>query len=129
MATNNAELQAVVAEEIIFNSDDSVDAVIQINPNMAHNFVNIVSLDGLDGSPVVPASGEYNIFVETMPDGGFQGLKDGGVISAVNTGGTAGVDGDQVISSFEGNPIRIKIVPDSIVGAVAYRVYIKQNAT
>ncbi len=126
MTTKRKTKQALVGAEVLFTSDD-VEAITRIDPNLVRNFVDIISLDGLDGSPVTPSSGDYNIFVKTDAEGGFKSLSDNGTLSALLTGGNTLADGVEEGASFAANPLEIKVVPATIAGAVAYRVTITQN--
>lgn len=115
---------AAQAGEIIFElSELSSD----MNANFPHNFFDIVSLDGLAGTPVVPTAGTYTTVVETSPEGGFKAISDGGTINANVTGGTASgvaVEG----GSFTGNPNRLKITAAAVDVAAAFRVTLNQNS-
>lgn len=116
---------AALAGTIIFEVGEEID---DIDPNLPHNFMSIVSLDALDGSPALPTAGTYTSYVEMVEGGGFEDLSDGGTINASATGGTAGADGSIESGSFSGNPNRIKIVAAAVDVAVAFRVVIQQNA-
>lgn len=127
--SKTAKKQALIGSEILFITVNTDPLPEIIDPNLVHNFVDITSLDGLGGDPVTPSSGDFNIFVETVPNGGFHALSDNGTISAALTGGSSIVDGTPIRASFAANPNRIKIVPVAVVGAVAYRVSVTQNLT
>lgn len=127
MTTRQVDKTALVADTIIFTTIDTVVPDL-INPSLAHNFVDIVSLDG-SGNPVVPASGSYSIFVKTSEGSGFQSITDNGTIAANLTGGDAATDGTPISASFGSNAFEIKVVPATIVGAVSYKVTVRQNLT
>jgi hypothetical protein len=126
MSYNFVNQEALIGATITFNADNGANA---ITPTLVHNFVDVVSLDGLDGSPVTPTAGTYEITVQDMNDGGFKSITDNGSLDATKTGGTGLADGVQIGASFLGNPVAIKIVPTGVDVAVAYRVSIKQNVS
>ena len=120
--------QDLIANTIIFDSEiDSQDKNIEVG--LAHNFVDIVSLDGVDGMPVIPGAGTYNIYYQDTINGGFKTISDNGYLDATKTGGIALSDGEQIGASFAGNPLKIKVVPNGVTLAAAYKVEIKQNLT
>ena len=127
MTTKRAKKTALIGESILFTVDDPV-FINRIDPNLSHNFVDVVSLDGA-GNPVTPAAGDYMIYVKTNADGGFKALTDGGSLNAALTGGDSMADGLPVGASFGQNPIEIKVVPVGVDVALAYRVLIIQNLT
>ena len=120
--------QALIGVEIILTSDVGGE-IHRINPNITHNFIDIISLDGLGGNPVIPTTGTYEIFVSTTKGGGFKSLTDNGSLSAALTGGSALADGVAQGASFEANPYSIKIVPTGVDVAIAYEVHVRQNLT
>ncbi|MCJ8293402.1 MAG: hypothetical protein MJK15_03265 [Colwellia sp.] len=126
MSINYTDKTQAVGQTALFTT---VDIILpdRIDVGLVHNFIDIVSLDGVL-APVVPSSGTYSIYVKTSEDGGFQAITDG-VINATLTGGDASADGVPVTASFASNALEIKIVPDTIVGAVSYKVTIRQNLT
>jgi hypothetical protein len=126
MSYNFVNQEALIGATITFNADNGANA---ITPTLVHNFVDVVSLDGLDGSPVTPTAGTYEITVQDMNDGGFKSITDNGSLDATKTGGTGLADGVQIGASFLSNPVAIKIVPTGVDVAVAYRVSIKQNVS
>ena len=99
-----------------------------IDAKLIANFVEIVSLDGEDGSPVVPGAGDYTINVQQVRDGNFRGISDGGTVDATLTGGSAMADGTGVSSSFQGAPQAIKITPNGVTTATWARVTVDQYA-
>ena len=117
--------QALIGESIIF------DALTDSGPNVldvegVSNFIDIVSLDTLGGSPVIPTFGSYKIYVKTSPQGGFKILSHNGSLKAEKTGGSALADGLAEGADFSGTPLAIKVVPIDVNVAVAYRVDIAQ---
>ena len=60
-------------------------------------------------------------------DGGFKTPSTNPIIAFGEAAGSGGADGDAKSASFVDLPLEIKIVPDSVVGAAAYRVLIKQH--
>ena len=127
MTTRTISKESIVSVNTLFTVDDPIKTD-QLAPNLVHNFVHIVSLDGL-GDPVTPASGSYSIFVKPSKDNGFQSITDNGTIDATLTGGNSSADGVAISASYSSNSHEVKVVPDSIVGAVSYRVTIRQNLT
>jgi len=124
MTVRRVEKEALIAATITFDQDDVQSQ--KIDPNSANNFVDVISLDGLDGSPVIPTTGTFEIHVKTDKDGGFKAISDNGSLAAGKTGGSALTDGISEGASFTGLPLEIKIVPTATDVAVAYRVIIKQ---
>ncbi len=118
--------QALIGEEIelFANSGEQIE---RVDSNYPVNYVDIISLDGLDGEPVTPTAGTFSIYVKTSDSGGYKALSDNGELSADLTGGSSLVDGVAEGASFYGNPFGIKIVPVGVDVAAAYEVIIKQN--
>lgn len=127
MTVRRVEKEALIAATITFDQTDSVDE--RIDPSSPNNFIDVISLDGLGGVPVIPTTGSYEIHVKTDENGGFKAISDNGSLAATKTGGSALADGIAEGSSFTGLPIAIKIVPTSTDVAVAYRVLIKQTSS
>lgn len=129
MSYNQAvqELELVAeAGELIFTIGTGPDKLVA---NIPHNFLDFVSLDGAGGDPVVPGAGTYTIFIERVPNGGFQSISDGGTIDATKTGGPATTDGTVLGGSF-GSPInRIKMVAAGVTVATHVRMTIQQQLT
>lgn len=122
-AVKELELSAG-AGELIFTVGTGPDKLVA---NIPHNFFDLVSLDGADGSPVEPGAGTYTTYIERVPNGGFQALSDGGTIDATKTGGTTTADGAVLGGSF-GSPInRIKMVAAGITTATHVRMTIQQQ--
>ena len=121
----NIELTGLVGNEVIFTDGSGIN---QLDPNLPHNFVDIVSLDA-QGEPVTPGAGTYTITVQDFREGGFKTVADGGTVTAAETGGTTLVDGVQCSASFRANPLSVKVVPAGVTVAVSYRVSIRQNLT
>ena len=127
MSINTTEKENLVTINTLFSyQDESVKDRIKIG--LAHTFIDIVSLDA-EGLPVTPSAGTYSVYVKTTEMGGFKSVTDNGTINANLTGGSTLGDGVEIGASFSGNPLEIKVVPDSIVGAVSYKVSINQNLT
>ena len=111
---------ALINQSISFTASDGV------NPHYMANFIDIISLDGVDGSPVIPTIGAFEIYAKTDIDGGFKKLPNRGSLDATKTGGSALADGLAVGATFEGFPLEFKIVPVDVDVAAAYVVHIKQ---
>ena len=126
MTVRRVEKEALIASTIIFDQTGSDHE--QIDPNSPNNFIDVISLDGLGGSPVIPGAGTYEIHVKTDENGGFKAISDNGSLAGGKTGGSALADGIAEGASFTGLPIAIKIVPAGITVAAAYRVLIKQTS-
>lgn len=124
MTVRRVEKEALIAATITFDQSDIENE--RIDPNSPNNFVDVISLDALGGSPVIPTTGTYEIHVKTDVDGGFKSISDNGSLAATKTGGSALADGIAEGASFTELPLEIKIVPTSTDVAVAYRVTIKQ---
>jgi hypothetical protein len=120
--------EGLIGSTIIFDSETD-EQYQNIDIGMPHNFVDVVSLSELGGSPVIPDAGFYNIYYQDTLDGGFKSISDNGNLDATKTGGSSLPDGDCLGASFAGNPLKIKVVPDGVTVATAYRVEIKQNLT
>jgi len=117
----------LIAATIIFVQTDTETE--RIDPNSPNNFIDVISLDGLNGVPVIPTAGTYEIHVKTDDNGGFKAISDNGSLAATKTGGSALADGIAEGASFTGLPIEIKIVPTGLDVAIAYRVLIKQASS
>lgn len=126
MTVRRVQKEALIAATITF--DQSGDEKERIDPNSPNNFIDVISLDGLGGSPAIPGAGTYEIHVKTDVDGGFKAISDNGSLAGGKTGGSALADGIAEGASFTGLPIAIKIVPTGITVAIAYRVLIKQTS-
>lgn len=126
MTVRRVQKEALVGTTILFNQTDAENE--KIDPSSPNNFVDVISLTALGGSPVIPGAGTYEIHVKTDVDGGFKAISDNGSLAASKTGGSALADGIAEGASFTGLPIEIKIVPTGITVAIAYRVLIKQTS-
>lgn len=127
MAVKRVKKEALVSQTILFTAE--TDAEFEaISPSYGYNLIDIISLDGLNGSPVIPTTGSYNVFARTDKDGGFKLLTDNGSLDATKTGGSALADGVAVGASFIDFPLEFKIVPTGVDVAVAYRVHIRQSS-
>lgn len=126
MTVRRVQKEALIAATITFDQTGSDHE--QIDPNSPNNFIDVISLDGLGGSPVIPTTGTFEIHVKTDENGGFKAISDNGSLAATKTGGSALADGIAEGASFTGLPIAIKIVPAATDVAVAYRVLIKQTS-
>lgn len=124
MATKRVNKQALTTDELIFDNQDDNEKEA-ISPSYAYNFIDVVSLDAIGGSPITPSSGEYRVYVQTDINGGFKTLSGGNIIKATETGGTSLSDGVQEGLYFAATPLKIKVVPLN-VNAPAYQVYITQ---
>ncbi len=111
--------------EIIFDQSD--EAIDKVWPQLRNNQFDIISLDGVDGSPALPTTGDYVTLVETSPNGGFKNVTAGGSIAAEKTGGTAQAANINLSGAHTGNINRLKITATGIDVAVAFRVIIRQN--
>lgn len=125
MPASKKTKQALIGATIIFDAyiDPEPNA---LDPDTINNFIDIVSLDGIDGVPVIPTLGDFLIYAKTTPQGGFKALSDNGTLAAAKTGGSALADGIAEGASFAGPPLAIKIVPSGVNVAAAYRVDITQ---
>jgi len=126
MSVRRIEKEALIGATITF--DQSGDQKERVDPSSPNNFIDVISLDGLGGIPVIPTTGTYEIHVKTDENGGFKAISDNGSLAATKTGGSALADGIAEGASFTGLPIAIKIVPTTTDVAVAYRVLIKQTS-
>jgi len=126
MTVRRVEKEALIAATITFDQSDAQSQ--KIDPNSPNNFIDVISLDGLGGDPVIPTTGTFEIHVKTDENGGFKAIADNGSLAAGKTGGSALVDGIAEGASFTGLPLEIKIVPTTTDVAVAYRVLIKQTS-
>jgi len=123
---NSIEKEALIGATITFDADTDSEHQ-KVRPELPHVFVDVISLDALDGSPVIPTAGTYEIFFKDAKDGGFKTIADNGSLAAGKTGGSGLADGVAEGASFSGNPLGIKVVPTGVDVAVAYRVSIRQN--
>lgn len=124
MSTRRVNKQALINQTITFSKDDA-EPDDGLRPGYAYNFIDIVTLDGLDGDSCSVLQGEFEVFVKTDELAGFKSIPGGGTLKAVETGGDKLPDGKQKGLVFVGVPIEIKIVPKS-VNCSAYRVFITQ---
>ncbi len=125
MSTKRIEKQALVAATIIFNQADSEPD--SPNPSAINNFIDIVTLDGVDGSPVVAGAGTFNIFYKTDVNGGFKTPATNPTLTAAQTSGSAGADGVADTCEFRDVPLEIKIVPVGITVAASDQVHVSQG--
>lgn len=116
--------EAAVAATITFDQADN--EIELVSPHHIKTFIDIISLNGLGGSPVVPGAGSYTIRVRTEKDGGWKTVADNGTIAATATGGSALADGVQLGASYLGSIVGVKVVPTGITAATHYRVVVKQ---
>ena len=126
MTVRRVEKEALIGATLTFDQTGAENE--RIDPSSPNNFIDVISLDGLAGSPVIPGAGTYEIHVKTDIDGGFKAIADNGSLAGGKAGGSALADGIAEGASFTGLPIAIKIVPTGITVAVAYRVLIKQTS-
>ncbi len=112
--------------EVVFEVGTGPAKLFRVPP---HSFIDIISLDAVDGNPIKPDAGDYFIFVERVENGGFQPIVDGGNIKAKHTGGTAAPDGEVRGTSFAGPINRIKIKAENVTMATHAKVVIQQNLT
>lgn len=118
---------AVVGDpEIIFSVEPGPEGLV---PDHPHSFIDVVSLDAIDGNPVEPGAGNYLLYVESAPNAGFQSISDGGTLDATKTGGTATTDGTVLGASFNGPVNRVKVKVSGVTTATHARVKITQNLT
>lgn len=99
---------------------------VEPNPNFPNCYVDVIGLDGLAGSPVIPGAGTFTVWVKTDVDGGFKTV---GVIAAAEAAGSAGADGAAVGLTFTELPIEVKIVPAGVTTATHYRAILKQTSS
>ena len=123
---NSIEKEALIGATITFDADADSEHQ-KVRPELPHVFVDVISLDGVGGSPVTPTVGTYNIFYRDTKNGGFKTIADNGALDATKTGGSGLADGLAIGASFSGNPLGIKVVPAGVDVAAAYRVSIRQN--
>lgn len=86
--------------------------------------IDVVCMDGPDGAPVTPTAGMFQIYYQDVRDGGF---KRGPAIQAVRCGGSSMPDGQAAGAVLQANAIAIRVVPQGVTGAAAYRVWVRQN--
>jgi hypothetical protein len=127
MTTKRISKQALVTDELIFDNQDD-DEKQAISPSYMSSHIDIISLDGIDGQPVIPTAGSYRIYAQTDEEGAYKSIDKNNIVNAKLTGGELNPDGVAQGSYFIGLPLKIKVVPSGIVGAAAYRVNIKQNS-
>jgi len=126
MTVRRVNKEALIGATITF--DQSGPEGVRIDPNSPNNFIDVIALDGLGGSPVIPTAGTFTISVKTDVDGGLKAIADNGTLAATKTGGSALADGIAEGASFTGLPIEIKVIPSGVDVAVAYRVLVKQTS-
>ncbi len=115
------------AGTLTLTSDNAEPGIERLDPNKLNNFLYVISLDGPDGDPVIPTAGTYTIYVQAVPDGPWMAIADGGTLDATLTGGDAMADGVGVRASFEGGPIGVKVIADSVDVATEFRVHLIQS--
>lgn len=121
MSLKSFNKEAAVAATIIFNQ--SGDGRDQPSPAFSITYIDVIALNGLAGSPVIPGAGTFVVWVKTDVDGGWKTV---GTIAAAEAAGSAGADGAAVGKSFTGSVLELKIVPAGITTATHYRASIKQ---
>lgn len=121
MATKRISKEAAIAVTTTFTQQDT--GLDQPNPNFPNCYIDVISLNALGGSPVIPAAGTYTVWVKTDIDGGWKTV---GVIAASEAAGSAGLDGAAAGLTFVGLPEEFKVVPAGITTATHYRAIIKQ---
>ena len=126
MTVRRIQKEALIAATTIFTQSDIQTELI--DPSSPNNFIDVIALDALNGSPVIPTAGTFTISVKTDVNGGFKSISDNGTLAATKTGGSALADGIAEGASFTGLPIEIKIIPSGVDVAVAYRVLVKQTS-
>lgn len=84
-----------------------------------HNFIGVEFFSDAIGTPATPSSGTYTIQVETteLPDV-FQDPANNSVTAS-----------SPISVSFAGNPVSIKMTPNTIVGATHFRINLTSNMT
>lgn len=119
---NTVEKIGLVNESILFSIyDESLPE--KLLSHLAHNWINIVSLDGND-DPIAPTAGEYNVYVKTSPNTGFELVQQ--PLDADKTGGSSMPDGVERGVYYSSIVEEIKITPVSVTGAVSYQVHVRQ---
>ena len=128
MSYNTAVKSFAVAgdPEIIFDVESGPEGLV---PDHPHCFIDVVSLDAIDGNPVQPGAGNYLIYIESAPNAGFQSISDNGTLDATKTGGGTTTDGTVLGASFNGPVNRIKIKVSGVTTATHARVIVTQNLT
>lgn len=127
MAMKRVSKESLIGSTLLFNAETDSE-IEQIEHSFAMNHIDVISLDGLDGNPVIPTTGTYEIYVRTDIDGGFKLIPERGSLEAIKTGGSILADGIAEGVSFTGFPLEFKIVPTGVDVAAAYRVDIKQSS-
>jgi len=128
MAVKRVSKEALIGETILFVNSDKENELESISPSFMSNQIDIISLDGLKGSPALPTAGTFNIYARTDIDGGFKLVTTNSSMSAIRAGGSLLDDGVAEGATFIGFPLEIKIVPVGVDVAIAYRVDIKQSS-
>lgn len=126
MATKRIEKEALVAATVTFTQSN--DEFESPNPSFPNVTIDIIGLTALNGSPVIPGAGTFDIFYKTDVDGGFKAATTNPTLTAAQSGGSASADGAAESSKFTDLPLEIKVVPTGITTAVAYRVLVKQTS-
>lgn len=119
MITKSITKQALIGATLIVPANELASVHIDA-------FVDVISLSGLGGTPVIPSVGTYEIYVQSDLKGGFKSISDNGSLAAGKTGGSALADGLAEGASFRSQISAIKIVPTGVDVAVAYEVIIRQ---
>ena len=118
---------AIASGSVVFNLTDPDGEKLMLDNS--RTFINVVSLDDVDGNPVQPGDGEYFIGIELVPEGGFQRVPDNGTLDATKTGGTATTDRTVLSASVNAPSNRIQVVAVGVTVATHARVTITQNLT
>lgn len=126
MTTNTVSITDDVGRTILFTADDQ-DITNRIDPNLVHNFIDIVTLNA--GIQTPGTAGEFVCTFRPSDGSGFQAITDNGTIQAITTGGTGQADGISTPASFASNPHQIKIIPSGVLGVTDYTVTVRQNLT
>lgn len=124
MPTNRMEKDDLVANTITFTPDDG--ALNSPNPTLPNVTVDVITLDAIGGIVDPASAGTFTVWYKTDENGGFKTPGTNPVIAFGEAAGSSGADGAAVAAQFTDLPLEIKVVPDSVVGAAAYRVLVKQ---
>lgn len=124
MATKRIEKDALVASTITFIQADG--ALNGPDPTLPNVTVDVITLDAIGGIVDPASAGTFTVWYKTDINGGFKTPGTNPVIVFGEAAGDSGADGAAVSAQFTDLPLEIKVVPDSVAGAAAYRVLIKQ---
>ena len=118
---------SIVTKEFVGAITETITVTVDSLRRFFTTEIHVIALDAVDGSPVLPTTGTFTVYMQLVKDGNFLAVNDlNGVITGPQSGGSAAADGGGAYILTQSVPQAIKIVPESLDVATHYRVTIKQ---